>query len=102
MNIENYDDEYFLDMPDCGVPLLVQSKQGTAYFRQIGFHDIIECGRIDWSDISPPRIIHHKTGFDLAHLPKRHLDILDALGFFSAAKNNRVWWVGTTLCHTPE
>lgn len=78
MNVENYDGKYFVDMPDCGVPLLVQSKQGEAYFRQLGFHKIIECGQIDWSDVSPPKIVHNQTGLDLMLLPKRHLGIMDA------------------------
>ena len=89
MNVENYDGKYFVDMPDCGIPLLVQSKQGAAYFKQLGFHEIIECGRIDWSDISPPKIDHNQTGFDLMLLPKRHLGILDALGFVRLIKKIR-------------
>lgn len=89
MNIENYNDEYFDDTPDCGISLLVQSKQGAAYFRQLGFHEIIECGQIDWSDISPSRIIHDKTGFDLLLLPKLHLGILDPLEFVRLIKKIR-------------
>ena len=86
MNIENYEDKHFAETSDCGISLLVQSNQSGTYFKQLGFHEIIECGRIDWADIAPPKIVKNQAGYELLLLPKRHLGILDAILFAHLVK----------------